>query len=88
MAGRRTPNDPQPHEPLASKLQEQSQGQPQETRPPEKVHFYEWFEQLLSRDGRVKPGHMAGIQAAFHAENISDKETAETYEAALKRYGL
>ena len=60
---------------------------PQEKKKPELLSFNVWFSELIMKNDKVKANHMMAIKAHFRSIGITESETAETYEDALKHYG-
>lgn len=67
--------------------QEESEMQ-QEAAKPTLVSFNVWFSELIMRKPQVKANHMSAIKAHFKTLGVSESEIPETFEAALKHYGI
>ena len=54
----------------------------------EKISVTTWFSNALKENKKLKHWHFDGIYAFFANRNVSDTETKETFERALKEYGF
>ena len=67
---------------------EQKSNEKDETKKQELVSFNVWFSELIMREPKVKANHMSALKGHFRTLGVSESEIPETFEAALKHYGI